>query len=46
MEQTTMQAFEEMTKKLIEQVMAENDLSAISPEMVCEIRECVLALHH
>ena len=34
---------QEMTKKLIAQVMEESDLKAISPEMIKEIRECVLS---
>ena len=46
MENDLMKDCEKMTKRLIAQVMEEKDLAAISPEMISEIRDCVLALYH
>ena len=43
-EKNIRQQFEDMTKKLIAQVMQESDLKAINPEMVREIKLCVKAL--
>ena len=45
-EKSTIQQFEDMTKKLIAQVVKESDLKAINPEMIKEIRECVFMLYH
>lgn len=41
-----MEDFAEMTKRLIDQVTYEDDLAAISPDLIKEIRECVWMLYH
>ena len=38
---STIQQFEDMTKKLIAQVVKESDLKAINPEMIKEVTGCL-----
>lgn len=45
-EKSTIQQFEDMTKKLIAQVVKESDLKAINPEMIKEIRECIKIMYN
>ena len=46
MEKNLLDKFQEMTEKLIAQVMDEKDLQAISPELIKEIRECVHEIYN